>query len=199
MKIIDNFLTKKYYREILELLTGETFAWFYSSNVTGDEQNPEINKYMMMGTPQLNEYGFSHSFFHEDLGDSVSPYSSFMKPMLYQMMDTVDCDFILRARADMVTWSGEEDFLHPPHVDFLFPNTACLFYINETDGDTVFYNVKPDDILNYKDLKEHSRVSPKPNRLVSFDGDTLHTGSNPTKHKSRIIINSSYGHHKENR
>ena len=30
------------------------------------------------------------------------------------------------------------------------------------------------------------------NRLVLFDGDLLHTGSSPTKHKNRILINSNY-------
>jgi hypothetical protein len=36
------------------------------------------------------------------------------------------------------------------------------------------------------------RVSPKANRLVLFDGNLLHTGSSPTKHKNRILINSNY-------
>ena len=56
----------------------------------------------------------------------------------------------------------------------------------------IFYNVKPDDVPKDKELKEYDRVSPKANRLVIFDGDLLHTGCSPTKHKNRIIINSNY-------
>ena len=111
--------------------------------------------------------------------------------MLYQILDVTDCDLIWRARADMVTWS-KEDFIHPAHIDFPFPNKASVLYVNESDGDTILYNVKRTDVATYKDLKEYDRVSPKTNRLVIFDGDLLHTGCSPTKHKNRILINSNY-------
>ena len=138
----------------------------------------------------FNKYGFSHTFWHKEKG-AVSQYSSFVQPLLFQIMDVVNCDFILRARADMVTWS-KDDYIHPAHTDFPYPNTASVFYINESDGDTIFYNIKPEDVPKDKDLKEYDRVSPSPNRLVIFDGDLLHTGCSPTKHKNRILINSNY-------
>ena len=103
-----------------------------------------------------------------------------MEPFLYQIMDVAECDFVLRGRADMVTWSKDE-YIHPPHADFPYPNTAAVFYVNESDGDTILYG------------DEVSRVSPKGNRLVLFDGSILHTGCSPTKHKNRILINSNYG------
>ena len=180
MKIIDNFLTKSYYQYILELLTSPNFGWNYISDITGGSQSL-----------QFNNYGFAHKFIHEERGP-ISEYAEFMRPLLYQILDITDCDYILRARADMVTWSGKEDFIHPAHNDYSFPNTAAVFYINETDGDTIFYNAKRTDVADYKNLKEYDRVSPKANRLVIFDGDLLHTGCSPIKHKNRIIINSNY-------
>ena len=185
MKIIDNFLTKSYHKNILDLLTNLDFGWKYSSDITGVSQSL-----------QFNDYGFTHKFIHEERGP-VSEYAQFIQPLLYQILDITDCDYILRARADMVTWSGKEDFIHPPHDDYSIPNTASVYYVNESDGDTILYNVKPTDVANYKDLKEYDRVSPKANRLVLFDGDLLHTGSSPTKHKNRILINSNYIKEKE--
>ena len=180
MKIIDNFLTKSYYKGILDLLTGPNFGWCYSDNIS--IEHPE--------SPHLNGYGFSHIFWHKEKG-ATSQYTSFIQPLLFQIMDVVNCDFILRARADMVTWS-KDDYIHRPHIDFPFPNTASVFYINESDGDTIFYNIKPEDVPKDKDLKEYDRVSPKANRLIIFDGDLLHTGCSPTKHKNRILINSNF-------
>ena len=55
-----------------------------------------------------------------------------------------------------------------------------------------FFGVDIHVISEDKDLKEYDRVSPKANRLVLFDGDLLHTGCSPTKHKRRILINSNY-------
>ena len=180
IKIIDNFLTKSYHNSILNLISGDRFNWMYNANITAPDQ---MN--------HLNEYGFSHSLWRENRGPD-SGYSSFIEPMLYQILDVANCDLIFRARADMVTWSGGKDFIHPAHIDFPFPNVAAIFYVNESDGDTIFYNVKPADVPNYKDLKEYDRASPKANRLVIFDGDLLHTGCSPTKHKNRILINSNF-------
>ena len=36
------------------------------------------------------------------------------------------------------------------------------------------------------------KVSPKANRVVIFDGSTLHNGHSPCEHNNRIIINSNY-------
>ena len=142
----------------------------------------------------LNEYGFSRNLWDEKRGP-IDQYTPFIEPMLFQILDIIDCDNILRARIDMVTWSGKEDFIHPAHIDTKFPNTAAIFYVNDSDGDTIFYNVKREDVpkdKDYRDLEEYDRVSPKANRLVIFNGNQLHTGSSPTKHKTRILINSNY-------
>ena len=186
MKIIDNFLTKSYYKSILELLSGPKFEWLYNDSITGP-----YGRITRPEPPQLNEYGFSHIFWRENKGPD-SGYVSFIEPMLYQILDVTNCDLIWQARADMVTWSGKEDFIHPAHVDFKIPNVAAVYYVNESDGDTIFYNEKVYDVTNYKDLKIYDRVSPKANRLVLFDGDLLHTGCSPTKCKQRILINSNY-------
>jgi hypothetical protein len=192
--IIDNFLSKTYYKSILELLSGHNFDWKYLENITDPENETK-------SVDNFNGYGLSHTFWDEKKR-SLPPLGPYMEPLLYQIMDIAKCDFVLRARADMVTWSKDE-FIHPPHADFLFPNTASIFYVNETDGDTIIYKeqapiVKLGDMIRQKRTEEEfvpeilERVSPKANRLVLFDGSLLHTGSSPTKHKNRILINSNY-------
>ena len=192
--IIDNFLSKTYYKSILELLSGHNFDWKYLENITDPENETK-------SVDNFNGYGLSHTFWDEKKR-SLPPLGPYMEPLLYQIMDIAKCDFVLRARADMVTWSKDE-FIHPPHADFPFPNTASIFYVNETDGDTIIYKeqapiVKLGDMIGQKRTEEEfvpeilERVSPKANRLVLFDGSLLHTGSSPTKHKNRILINSNY-------
>ena len=185
-KINDNFLSKTYYVEILNLLTSHDFSWSYSDNISFPKEHPNADK-----NNNLQDYGFSQIFWDKGNRRLESEHSSFITPLIYKIMDTVECDFILRARADMVTWSKDR-YIHPAHSDFSDPNIASVFYVNETDGDTILYNIKPDDAPKDKVLKEYKRVSPKPNRLLIFDGSLLHTGSNPTKYKNRILINSNY-------
>ena len=189
LEIIDDFLTKSYHKNILELLLSQKFDWMYCGDMTDSARKAEEEG--------PYGYGFAHYFFDPEKG-SQPPLGSFIEPALYQMMDVAKCEGILRARADLTTWSKDE-YIHLPHVDYFFPNVGTVYYVNESDGDTILYNIKPDNASNschpdQKDLKIVERVSPKPNRLALFDGCLLHTGSSPTKHKNRILINSNYSY-----
>ena len=205
LKIIDNYLTQSYHKEIQERLTGSDFPWYYNSNSS------------TVDASHFSAYGFSHSFWENDVMNGAglegnhfftNNFATFIKPFLLQVMDTIDCDMILRCRSDMVTWSSK-DFIHQAHVDYLFPNTATIYYVNDTDGDTMLYgkNSFAKDIKIDQDrfgtlsqtigsetttLEIKERISPKANRLVVFDGGLLHTGSSPTQHKTRILLNSNF-------
>ena len=190
LEIIDNFLSKTYHKNLLELLSGSNFYWKYVANATDPQAEDK-------SLADLQSYGFTYDFWDENRG-SQPPFGNYIEPMLYQIMDVAGCNSILRARADMVTWSKDE-FIALPHVDFLFPNTAAVFYVNDNDGDTILYNVKPKneisgfDSSEDKDLIECERIMPRANRLALFDGNYLHTGSSPRKYKNKILINSNYG------
>ena len=181
LKVIDNFLTKSYHQDILALMNGPNFDWYFNSNIS----------YTQNENSRLNEYGFSHVLWDVD-GKRNSNTATLWQPGLYQIMDIVDCNSVLRSRADMTMFSPDE-FIHDPHVDFKFPHISVVYYVNDSDGDTIFYNKRhssEDPIPS--DLEIVERVSPKANRLVAFEGDIIHTGCSPMKHKNRIIINSNF-------
>ena len=188
-QVIDNFLTKSYHKELVELLDSANFPWYYNSHISYETgKSPH-------GDNRLYETGFSHMFWDNRTGGQRdSSYSWFWKPALYKIMDVVNNDFIIRSRGDMTMYTHQL-FEHDPHIDFSFPNISTVYYVNDSDGDTIFYNEKAkqyDDIKAFSKLNEVERVSPKANRLVVFEGDTIHTGSSPNKHKNRIIINSNF-------
>ena len=178
-EVIDDFLNKSYFKELQEIIECESFLWLYKKNLTWSNKDNLDN---------MQNYGFDH-WFYKDEGQVESPVGYLVKPLLLQIQDKIGCDKILRARADMVTWT-KEPFLHEAHQDYTFPHKACVFYINKTDGDTVFYNVQKNEYNKDCEIKE--RVSPKPNRLVIFDGELMHSGHSPTKHKRRILINCNF-------
>jgi hypothetical protein len=55
---------------------------------------------------------------------------------------------------------------------------VCLYYVNETDGDTLFYSRKRNG-QDYGEITQ--RVTPKKGRVVIFDGSIFHCSSPPTK------------------
>ena len=69
---------------------------------------------------------------------------------------------------------------HNPHIDMPIPHKVILFYLNDSDGDTNFYN---------KEHKIIDSVTPKENRAVLFDGSILHSSSKPIKFARRIVLN----------
>ena len=67
------------------------------------------------------------------------------------------------------------------HIDYSQPHWVCLYYVNDSDGDTVFF----DDVN-----QEIKRVTPKRGRIAFFDGSISHSSSSPTKiHRSVINYN----------
>ena len=67
-----------------------------------------------------------------------------------------------------------------PHSDLKTDEWTAIYYVNESDGDTIFY----DD--NKKEIK---RFKPKKGTGLVFKSYTLHAGSNPVKYDKRIVIN----------
>ena len=75
---------------------------------------------------------------------------------------------------------------YKPHTDLPLPHLALIYYVNDSDGDTVFFEDKT--IENNFKLVERQRVSPKKGRVVLFDGSHLHAGGYPTD-VPRCIVN----------
>ena len=62
------------------------------------------------------------------------------------------------------------------------PHMVALYYVNDADGDTFFFD-RNREVIN--------RVTPKKGRMVVFDGLTLHASSMPSK-DYRISLNLGY-------
>jgi len=65
------------------------------------------------------------------------------------------------------------------HQDFPFKHTVVLYYVNDADGDTVFFD---------NDNNIVQSVSPKRGRVVVFDGEIYHGGGIP-KSGPRCVVN----------
>jgi hypothetical protein len=83
------------------------------------------------------------------------------------------------------------------HVDLQFPHMVCLYYVNDTDGDTFIFDKcrgrdinSIDDFMN-SDYKVLQRVTPKKGRAVIFDGSRYHSSSSSTKN-IRCIVNFDF-------
>jgi hypothetical protein len=69
------------------------------------------------------------------------------------------------------------------HTDLEDPHWVCLYYVTDSDGDTILYE---DD-----EKTEIKRVTPKKGRIVFFDGSIKHCSSHPTQ-THRAVINFDF-------
>ena len=137
----------------------------------------------------------THLFYaYKDLGQGRnkinSPYITIIKSFtkLFLTKYKIKTMEIFRAKVNLQLKlsNGKKHHHNTPHKDFENPfmdHNVLLYYVNDSDGDTHFF----------KGTKIVKSVSPKANRLVFFEGDVIHTGMSPNKHKNRIIINSNFG------
>jgi len=162
MNIIDDFLDDDYHAELLSILTGWEFPWFYQQTLTN-------------GCDDVQAHGFNHW-----LSDEGDPQFC---ELVAKMQETIGSSECLRVRADMTLYNPE-GYRHDFHVDSEEPHRVCIYYVNDSDGDTI--------ILGDPSDSRFRRVQPKANRLLTFNGEHMHTGHSPKLHKNRILINANF-------
>ena len=186
IKVYDNFLPQPYFDSLRDLLTSPNFAWNFFPNITA-----------MKELSDDNSYGFSFTIFNSIQKYSIreTKESWITLPALFSIQEKVKCKTIVRARYDLTTYNLS-NYRHPYHIDMNHHSfVSAILYMNESDGNTLIYDkkvVNANDIDYTKNYEIKKSIDPLPNRLLVFDGNYVHTGHSPSKHKSRILLNSVY-------
>ena len=193
--VFDDIIEKPYQELIKETLLGgdnpptidtvdEEFPWYYTSDITDNTHE---------GTFQ-GRFGFAHQYVNTEEGivsDFHSLFIGLIKNSCKKLkMKEID---ILQGRSFLSTPTNiSKDDVDTPHVDLVVPHFVMLYYVRDSDGDTIIYNEKtkfnscaPDPKMNYTIKK---KVSPKQGRVVLFNGIHFHTSEQPN-HNLRCIVN----------
>ena len=185
MKIYDSFMPRCLEDQISDILLDPEFSWKCIVNPTSGSsflQNKNIVE---------KEEAFSVSssialavslFDFKNL--PFTKHALLMQGAIYCMCDVANVNVmsILRIRAGMYLPIKNQLTHNEPHVDYDIPHTVILYYVNNTDGDTFFFDQKK-NIVN--------RITPKRGRMVVFDGSTLHASSQPSS-GVRVTLNLNF-------
>ena len=167
-KVIDDFIPKKNQDFIDNLLNGrvEPFPWYPGKN-TSVENNDYIMKHIFVWDGQVESFDFI-----DDIGMNFIQNSNITNG-------------IIRLRAVLSTRSGKKEYNDTtPHIDIIDQkHYNCVYYVNDSDGDTILYN---------EDKSIMTTVSPKKGRAVFFNGNILHEATRPKDYSKRIILNINY-------
>ena len=140
-------------------------------------------------------YGFNMTFKHPEHGILSPLYEAIAVPIANAIMEKGKINFenIPFNRAFLQV-PLEQRFIkehNGVHIDLPEDHYACVYYVNDSDGDTIIYEQNRYDTecgSQNVQLKEHKRVTPKKGRVVIFDGARFHCSSQP-RNNYRCIIN----------
>ena len=190
--IVENIIPKDYQDYLETVLTGWEFPWVLNKNiVSGDDP--------FVGSTK-NPAGMNHFFYEKNV--PVSNYFQLVYPLVLSITSQAAVPFnrLFRMRANLTFSNGEGALL--PHIDSFHPHWNAIYYVNDSDGDTIIYNETNDDFdAGNKDIEkiktdnftEKLRVTPKKGQLLAFNGRYYHTASFCKDSSYRCLININLG------
>lgn len=178
--VIDNFIPLSLQEKYKQYLFKENFPWYYMPDVTTSEN--------LQFRPAV-----SHILYDNNV--RISP---------------LEIEILAHLGAEKFQWafnsiaSGKTILQFPLnpnliaegldnlHVDIDHPHLVVLYYVIDSDGDTIItdvkYNGKTPTTIKFENQKILEKVTPKQGRAVLFDGRYYHTAEQP-KNDMRCVIN----------
>ena len=195
--VFDDVIDKEYQERIKNTLLSHETNWFYNHNIN-------INSDIEPRPCFSHRYFESEYDLHTATGTRYNELErSYLHDMLVPMIDAscksveYDYKYIIQGRSFLqLPLKGLSDQLDVNHVDRTENHLVILYYVKDSDGDTIIYENRYQNkfMPGYytKDEEEKTielqRVSPKQGRVVIFDGAFYHTAEQPQK-DVRLIIN----------
>lgn len=154
------------------------------------------------------EFAASYGGFHHMAFDAASavPVASAINamliPLLFVSSDKAGLRFtdLIRVRLGLFPRDARDAPHHNPHVDFYEPHVVGLYYVNDSDGDTVIFNQTSEQVslpqsvalANSGGFTQLARIAPKKGRMVFFDGRHYHASMHPRQSSHRIVVTFNF-------
>ena len=189
--VIDDFIDEEYQEQIKNILIGNQdflwddrelqFDWYFISDVTD-----------AYADRQQKRCALTHEYAGIDWeDDDDDEFNNLFIPMLSEVCKKMDFDNlkIIQGRSFLQFPLNLKDKTpDTPHIDLDQEHIVALYYVCDSDGDTIIYNERKDQGLEAKSYTIKQKVTPKQGRMVIFDGTLFHTAEQP-QNNMRCVVN----------
>ena len=179
--IFDDVIDLEYQNIIKEILLGDRqykgydFPWYLTHDVT---------------KPAKADSQLRPAFFHGYV-DYPSELSSAFHDLFIRLIQN-SCAKIDRKNVDVLQGrsfcqlpiSSDKISVDTPHIDIKEDHFVMLYYVCDSDGDTIIYNEQ----IKSETYTLQRRVTPKQGRVILFDGSYYHTAEQPLNN-IRCVVN----------
>lgn len=178
-----SFVDLNYQKDIYNKLTNITFPWYFMEDATIEKANTPANC-----TPC-----FANLLYHTDY--EKNPEYDFFIPLVEKLKETTQAQNfnLLRVRAGFLLNTKyslpSQPYRHnTPHRDYDQDHYVAVYYVNETDGDTVVFR----EIEYAEKFYPLHKCMPEAGKLLLFNGWHYHSSTCPKMHTKRIAITINF-------
>jgi hypothetical protein len=178
IEIFDNIFTKEEIAGLDAFVNSSTFPYFLKI-----EKYDQGNISSRLLGKDLSKFSTFNYMCHQIIFDSeltspnAKPASDMILDIICSRIDFKYSD-VIASRVNLLL-PGNTCTTGLPHVDWQIPHKVVLYYVNNSDGNTVLYN---------DDLNVLHEIEPIAGRFIIFDGNYLHSNYAP-KNTHRIVFN----------
>lgn len=190
MKLVEDVVPESYHKEISSVLTSVNFPWYFIPKSVPETENTDF----VVDENTKDSGLFTHAFMNN--GVITSNYFPLVRPILYFLEYKTDFkyQYIDRIKANFMVKDSEfpENFYNAAHSDVVTVDDeykTFLYYVNDSDGDTVLFNEVMLPFLRPNSLTVNKRQTPKQNCGVIFSSNQMHASTPPRVADYRININ----------
>src|SRR5882724_3485216 len=140
--VCDDFVEPAVADEFERLMLSNQFPWFFYANVNYGTPPPEGHQSPTLihdATRFQDSFGFAHLLFPGGPADAPWFAHSMNVLKLFLHKHGLTQKKLLRIKANLLVRSAVPAGPRPftPHVDMPVPHLAMIYYVNDSDGDTV--------------------------------------------------------------
>ena len=186
--VFDDIIDLDYQNTIKKILLsdyqykGYEFPWYFTQDVTKHTD-----------TNSQKRSAFYHGYVVSD-DDTIGTIDSVFHYLFISLIENVCTQIdkkdvsVIKGRSFLqlpISFKGERE--DTPHVDIVGDHFVMLYYVCDSDGDTIIYN-EQEKSSSYTVQK---RITPKQGRVVLFDGSYYHTAEQPLNN-IRCVVNYDF-------
>jgi len=191
LEVIDNLLSNSYADKIENaMVNNDMFPWFFHPHTVDTAVEGE----WVLDPSTKDSLQFVHSFYHENKLNSE--YFNLVIPVMNVLRDKIK--FLSDKQIEMIRVKSNlmikdpsypEHYYNIPHKDGNINELTLLYYVNDSDGETIFFNEFLDSSKMPESITIKHKQKPKKNTAVLFNSNLLHTSSPPKINDQRVVIN----------
>ena len=195
--VIDDFIELEYQEDIRSILLagyqylGKDFPWYYIEDVTADGDADSQHRAALGHEYIIFDEG--QSIEDQKATEEIDHFHYLFLAMLKHVCVRMNIKKInvLQGRSFLqFPLNLKDKSVDTPHIDLQQEHLVALYYVCDSDGDTIIYNERHEPADKVYTVKQ--RVTRKQGRMVLFDGSLYHTAEQP-KHNVRCVVNYNLG------